>query len=165
MSIFKRTRKVKGAFENLLSPELIDQLAAEAKANPNREFLAEMKHFQYVVIHMDETDPAKVPGITTRSISSFLENGAWSQMLSSISVCYLGVHDTAKDSRELRVNLVSLLLQNCGGSIRIAHGECDGLVGNFGKPGGWHYGAIIPNFSYVLSKLLNAEFGTATEIT
>jgi hypothetical protein len=34
----------------------------------------------------------------------------------------------------------------------------------FGGHGRWTYGAVIPGFSEILKKLLEAKFGTAVEI-
>jgi len=83
---------------------------------------------------------------------------------SSLVVALLGVPFPEGNSADARRELVDALLRENGDRIRIAHGECNGTVGLFGGPERWDYGAVIPGFSAVLKKLLEARFGTAVEI-
>jgi hypothetical protein len=83
----------------------------------------------------------------------------------SLLIGYFGVPNAKYDSTEARTNLVAALLAENGSAVRVAHGQCNGLVGGFGGPRRWFYTAIVPNFSAVLKKLLDLEFGTAVEIS
>lgn len=49
-------------------------------------------------------------------------------------------------------------------TVRIVYGRCECLEGCIGSSSAFTYGAIVPNFSQVLSTLLSAEFGTVTRI-
>src|SRR4030095_9156220 len=121
-----------------------------------------MMHFQYILVHMRETAPGELQKLIARVIEAFFpRNGVLGSIQSSLVVGYLGIPWPQYDSSEARADLVAALLAANGKAIRIAHGECNGLVGLIGSNRRFTYGAIIPEFSSVLKKLLDAEFGTA----
>jgi hypothetical protein len=65
---------------------------------------------------------------------------------------------------EARRGAVESLIQRNGGRIRIAHGECDALVGDLGGPLRYGYDAAIPGFLGILKKLLEAAPGSAVQV-
>jgi hypothetical protein len=126
----------------------------------------EVEHFQFVVMLVDDTNPQEVPAVLGKVIETLVRQRAnVSNILSSLLVGLLGVPFPENNSLLARRELVDTLLQDNGDRIRIAHGECDGVVGRFGSHERWTYGAAIPGFSEVLKKLLETKFGTAVEIS
>ena len=156
-------RKIRSAFGNYVSPEVIEKLMSEKAsgiASP------EAKHFQYVVAMADETNPDEVPAMIGKIVQVLVENHATvTNIMSSLVVALLGVPFQAGNSAGARMELVEALLRENGDRIRIVHGECDGAVGNFGGPKRWSYGAMIPGFSAILKRLIETKFGVAVEIS
>jgi hypothetical protein len=125
----------------------------------------EVKHFQFVVAIADDTNPAEVPAMIGKIVRIFVEHHATVENItSSLFVALLGVPFPEDNSAEARRRLVDALLRENGDRIRIIHGECDGAVGNFGGHGRWTYGVVIPGFSGILKKLVEAESGSAVEL-
>jgi hypothetical protein len=144
-----------------LSPEVIAMLQRETGSEIKPP---EVKHFQYVVVIADDTYPEDVPATISKIVDMIVQRRATvSDITSSLVVGLLGVPFPEDNSAEARRGLVDALLREIGNRIRIVHGECDGAVGNFGGPERWAYGAVIPGFSRILKKLVEAEFGTAVE--
>ena len=165
MSILEKFRrwKVRRAFRKYVPPKVVKQLLKDARVGelPNDE----IRHFQFVLVHIDEAKPEEIPKVISTVVDAFFRSNAMlADIVSSLVVGYLGLPQPKFDSVEGRRNLVTTLLTENGRLIRIAHGQCDGLTGNFGTKGGWRYGEIIPNFSAALKKLFDAEFGAAVEI-
>jgi hypothetical protein len=126
----------------------------------------EVKHFQFVVVLVDDTNPQEVPSILSKVINTLVRQRAnVPNVSSSLLVGLLGVPFPESNSPQARRELVDALLQDNGDRIRIAHGECDGAVGMFGSHERWAYSAVIPGFSAALKMLLETKFGTAVEIS
>ena len=156
-------RKIRSAFGNYVSPEVIEKLMSEKAsgiASP------EVKHFQYVVAMADDTNPDEAPAVIGKIVQVLIEHHATvTNIMSSVVVALLGVPFPAGNSAAARMELVEVLLRENGDRIRIVHGECDGAVGNFGGPKRWSYGAMIPGFSAILKRLIETKFGGAVEIS
>ena len=158
--MFQRQRN---PFQEYLSPELIAKLLRETKAEVRPP---EVKHFQFVVILLDDRDPKGVPTSISMVMATLVQHHAnLSNISPSLFVALLGAPFPEGNSPEARRELVNAVLQDNGGRVRIAHGECDAPFGMFGGHGRWTYGALIPGFSGILKKLLEMEFGSAVEVS
>src|SRR5216684_6347097 len=154
-------RRLRKTLQASASPEAIAKLVRETKHEIR---LPEVKHFQFVVMLVDDTNPQEVPAMISKVVGTLVRQRATVENISSsLLVGLLGVPFPEGNSPQARLELVDALLQDNGDRIRIAHGECDGAVGMFGGHERWTYGAMIPGFSGVLKKLLETEFGTAVE--
>lgn len=165
MSAFEklRRRKVKGDFEKVVSPEIVSAVASSLAGGwtPTNE----RKHFQFIVLQVDEAKPDDVPVLIGKVVDTFLDQGAIvADISSSLIVGYFGFPFPTSDAPESRQRLVDALLAQNGKAVRVAHGQCEGLVGNFGSKRRSSYGAVIPNFSGILKKLLASPFGAAIEV-
>ena len=146
-----------------VSPEVIEKLLREAGSEVKQP---EVKHFQFVVILADDTNPHDVPAMISKIVGTLVQHRAnVSANMSSLFVALLGVPFPESNSAEARRALVDALLLENGERIKIAHGECDGAVGVFGCDKRRTYGGVIPGFSSILRKLVEIEPGTAVEIT
>jgi hypothetical protein len=155
-------RKNLKPLEGYLSPEVVEKLLRETKSGPRP---LEVKHFQFVVILVDEADPREIPAIIAKVIGTLIEKQMLlSNITSSLLISTLGVPFPEGNSPEVRREIVGMLLRENGERIRIAHGECDGAFGTYGGHGRWTYGPVIPGFSRILEKLLETKFGTAIKI-
>jgi len=155
-----RRRRARKAFGAYLSPEVIRRLLL----NPIPR-QPEVKHFQFVVILLEETNPQKVSELVGSVMDTIFQHRAIvTNNTPSLLIALLGAPFTDGNSPEARRELVDALVQKHGDRIRIAHGECDGAFGNFGGDGRWIYGAAIPGFAEILKKLLETKVGTAVEI-
>ena len=163
MKIFKSERKkLQEKFEGFVSPEVVALL--ERPLDPWKPQLEE-KHFQFVLVGIDEEKSDEVPEIINRVVAGLAPHKAMlSSITSSFILALLGVPFPDTDSPEARTKLVAALLTENGNRIRIAHGQCDGIVGSLGPQGNQRYGGIIPSFALILGKLLGTEFGTAIEV-
>jgi hypothetical protein len=156
-------RRVRTAFGEYLSPEVIEKLLREAGSEIRPP---EVRHFQFVVAIADDTNPQEVPAMVGKMLDIFVQHHAnVSHITSSLFVALLGVPFPQYNSAEARRELVDALLRENGDRIRIVHGRCDGAFGTFGGPKRWTLGAVIPSFSGILKKLIETKFGTAIEIS
>jgi hypothetical protein len=163
MKLFKSERKqLQEEFERFVSPEVIALLE---KPLDSRKPQVEEKHFQFVLVGIDEEKPDEVPEIINRVVAGLAPHKATlSSITCSFILALLGVPFPNTDSPEARTKLVDALLTENGNRIRIAHGQCDGIVGSVGPQGNQRYGGIIPSFAFIVGKLLDTEFGTAIEV-
>jgi hypothetical protein len=147
-------------FGEYVSPKVIRKLlSGGSEIRP-----PEVKHFQFVVILVDDTNPQQVSAMLSTVIDQlFQHHVSVTNMMPSLLVGLLGVPFPEGNSAEARRELVGALLRENGERIRIAHGECDAPVGMFGGHARWAYGAMIPGFSEILKKLVETKFGTAVE--
>ena len=153
-------RRIRKELQRLVNPEVVAQLQTQFQVGH-----LETKHFQFVLILVDETNTKETPAVISRVVDTILEHGAiLSNITSSLLVGLFGVPFPEGNSPEVRRGLVDALLRENGDRIRIVHGECDGAVGNLGNQKRWSYGAVIPRFSGVLKTLLETKFGTAVEV-
>ena len=148
--------------QDYVSPEAIGKLLRETKETQPPE----VKHFQFVVILVDDRDPKEVPAAISMIMAKLVQHHAnISNISPSLFVALLGAPFPEGNSSEARRELVDAVLQNNGHRIRIAHGDCDAPFGMFGGHGRWTYGALIPGFSGILKKVLETEFGSAVEVS
>jgi hypothetical protein len=155
LRMFQR-RKVRTAFGDYLSPEVVRRLLeAPDITSP------QVKHFQFVVVVFEEANPQEISALMSDVVGTLFEYKA---TVTSVSPAFLvRFHDG--DSPEARRAAVESLLRGNRRRIRIAHGECDAAVGNFGGPRRFAYDAAIPGFLGILKKLLEAEPGSAFEVS
>jgi hypothetical protein len=161
MGILQRRaeRKLRKGF---VSTEVLAKLQGETELPAGK---IQARHFQFLVILVDESNPQKIPATISMVVRTLLQHGAMlSSVTSSLLVGLLGVPFPKDDSPEIRRGLVEALLRENGDQIRIAHGECDGAVGLLGTRERCSYGEVIPGFSATLKKLLEIKFSTAVEI-
>ena len=158
--MFQR-RKVRTAFGDYLSPEVIRRLLARPDlVQPT------VKHFQFVVILLDEPDPLQVSTLMSGLVRTLFDHKATiSNVSPSLVVGLFGVPFPDGNWPEARQAAVEALLKERDSRIRIAHGECDALVGNLGGPLRYTYDAAIPGFLGILRKLLDADPGSAFEVS
>jgi hypothetical protein len=160
LRMFRRS-KLNTAFGDYLSPEVIRRLLM-------RPDLVEptVKHFQFVVVLFEEANPQEICALMSDVIGTLFEYKA---TVTGVSPAFLvglfGVPFPGADSPEARRAAVESLLRGKGSRIRIAHGECDALVGNLGGPLRYTYDAAIPGFLGILKKLIEAEPGSAFEVS
>jgi len=144
---------------SIFSPKIIAKLLSKTKPlGP-----PEVKHFQFLMILVADEKPEDVPAIIGAVMSTLGRHHANISVTPPLVVALLGVPFPESNSSEGRQELVEALLREKGKRIRIAHGQCDGAVGMLGGDGRWTYGAVIPGFTGILEKLLEADFGTAVE--
>jgi|SRR5271154_3002980 len=160
LEMFQR-RRARTAFGQYLSPEVIRRLLL------NPELVApQVVHYQYVVVLADDSNPPEIQPMMSKITEIFFQHHATISLVSpSLFIALLGVPFNDRNSPEARRALVNALLQEHGNRIRIAHGEADSPVGNLGSPLRYCYGAVIPGFSGILKTLLEANLGTAVEIS
>jgi hypothetical protein len=95
----------------------------------------------------------------------FDHNGTLGTVLNvSLVFGFFGAPFPEADTAENRLGAVAAMQRDLGERIRITHGQCMALVGNFGTERRMVWDALIPNFSLVLEKLLATPFGSAVEI-
>lgn len=160
LQIFRR-RRLHSAFGDYLSPEVIRRLLL------NKSLVEpQVKHFQFAVVLFEEANPQKISALMSDVISTLFEYKA---TVTSVSPAFLvalfGVPFPDGHWPEARRAVVEALLKEGDSRIRIAHGECDALVGNLGGPLRYTYDAAIPGFLGILRKLLDADPGSAFEVS
>ena len=156
----RRLRKLMKAH---VSPEAIQGAIRDAQYLEKR---LESRHFQFVVIAIDESSVKEVPEIIRSLIGIVVEHGAnLASVTSSIVLAVLGVPFQDSDSEEQRRRLVEAVMLTHRQRVKIAHGQCLGDVGLLGAGGRFTYTQIIPEYQGVLRSLIEASFGTAIEVS
>jgi len=157
-------RRVRREFGKHVSPAVIRSI----EKSRNRGELPgkpETRHFQFIVVHIQDSQPDEIAPVVAKVVDACLRHHAViSNLSASLIVACLGGPFPEFDSAEGRLSLVTALVTEAGNRIRIAHGHCDGLLGNFGSEKRWTYEAVVPGFSGILGQLLGRPFGTAVEI-
>jgi hypothetical protein len=156
----RRTRK---SFAQYVSPEIIKLI--EQDPSKYIDLGPQKKHFQWILVNLEEASLESIPEQASRIVGACLEHRAFlSGVKSSLILAHLGSMFPDDDSCEKRMNLVNALLAENGDHVRVAHGQCYGLVGNIGTPRYMSWDVIIPNFTATVKNLLNTDFGAAIEV-
>jgi len=159
---FWERRKARKAFEKFVSPDvmrLIEKSPSEFLREP------ELRHFQFVVIVPNDSRAEDIAANLSRVADACLRHRSMiSNISASLVVACLGVPFPDADSVEARLTLVNALVAENGDRIRVAHGQCNGVVGNLGSKQRFCYEAVIPGFSEILKQLLNSPNGTVVEV-
>jgi hypothetical protein len=159
----RRTRRI---FQNYLSPALIKQLEKSTREGGFTPKPPEQRHFQFVVVNLEDKNIEQLPACSEKVVDTLLRHEAVVFNISASLVlgCF-GVIFFSPDSAERRLAVVADLIKQNGAGIRVAHGECNGFVGHLGSAKRLSFEAMIPNFSEILKKLLDAQFGAASEVS
>jgi hypothetical protein len=161
---FWERRRIRKSFEKFVSPEVIRLIEKDPKKFV--DIGPRISHFQFVIILLDDSQPDNVPEILSRVADATLRHRSMiSNISASIVVACLGVPFPDGDSVEERVRLVNTLVSENGALIRIAHGQCNGKVGNLGCEKRFAYEAVVPGFNAILRRLLDSPSGTVIEVS
>ena len=165
MSIFDyfEKRRVTRTLENQLSPRVIRLI--EEGSDQDALAAPVPRHLQFVIAQIENDDPLEARATVGRVIETGFRHNAtlFTPSPYLVTLC-LGTPTLEYDSAEKRLALVSDLFNENKGAIKIAHGECDALVGNLGGNSGrciWE--PIIPGLNAMLAKLLNEPKGAVVE--
>src|SRR5262249_23257388 len=140
LRMFQR-RKLRAAFGEYLSPEVIRRLLVAPKAN----FGPKQSHFQFLVILLDDTNLQEFEALIDGVVRTLREHRAIASFCTpSLLVAWMGAPFPGGNSPEARRELSDALLRECASRIKAAHGECDGMVGTFGAELGCPFSALIP---------------------
>src|SRR4051812_28869086 len=154
-------RKRRRLFQKYVSPEVLALIESDSSPAP----APTTQHFQFVIVHIDEANPDRVSEIFGKVVDCFgRHNAILASSSPSLLIGALGFVYPQYDSPELRKRLVGALLHENGKVIHVAHGQADGLAGNFGSSGHFSYSVLIPDFSGTLKRLFETPFGFAIEI-
>ena len=157
-------RKVRRTFEKYVTRDAIKKAEEGMKQYPLGK-PPEQRHFQFVIVQLDERTPEDVSALLGNVFETcFRHWGVVSNVSVSLLVAYLGQPFEKYDTVENRLALVDDLVRENPNKLRIAHGQCHGLIGNFGSVQRSFWGAFIPDFSGILRKLLEAPPGTVIGI-
>ena len=161
---FWEQRSARKTFEKYVSPEVIRLI--EKSPPTGFKAIPEVRHFQFVIVVLDDSRLDEVPKILSRVGDVILRHdGMISNISASIVVACLGVPFSIGDSVENRLSLLNTLVAENGTLIRIAHGQCNGTVGNLGCEKRFVYEAVIPGFNDILKQLLDSPGGTVHEVS
>jgi hypothetical protein len=156
-------RKIRKMFDKYVSREDIKRIERDERRyfKPEREY----RHIQFVIVLIDESKPEEVSALLEKVVETCFRH--WmilNQNFYSLVTAYLGPPLDKNNNPETRFAVVDEIVRECPGRVRMAHGECTGLIGNFGSEKRFAWGALIPNFLDILRKLLDAPMGTVLEI-
>jgi hypothetical protein len=137
-----------------------------ATGSPHSAFGSpEKKHFQFIVIEVDGSEPETVSATLARIYDIFGEHQAtYPSIAGGLLISCLGTFYPEMDSPELRTRIVNTVLSRLGDKVRIMHGQCDGIFGIYGSTLRSQYDAIIPGFTEIHDELRQMDYGTAKEV-
>jgi len=156
-------RKTRQVFREHASPEVLKLL----ERNPSKynSLTLGKKHFQFILVELKDVEVYENSDVLDTIVDILFQNKA---ILINVSRSVLmGMHGLPypeMDVPALRLKAVKELSEKCGNQIRIAHGQCNGFVGNIGSEQRHSYGAVIPDQYKILKKLLELPFGSAFEV-
>jgi len=161
---FFQKRKIQKEFRSYLSPGVITLMECDPKIFVQPPL--EMKHFQYIIVSIDDLEVQELSNVLEIVSETVFQNKAiLNYYTQSVVVACFGFPFPDTDHPELRINALKAILESCGSKIRIAHGQCNGYVGNIGGSKRFSWGGIIPNLNKLMEKLYSQPFGTAFEVT
>jgi len=151
-------------FSRYVSPDVVDKLLREPPRDLKR---AERRTISFVVFHVRDDDIENVQKQFERALPIVTEgDGLVEHVAASLVIATFGglpQNESAADDNRVRV--AARLMSELGPELRLVHGSASGLVGNFGTDTALHYGSVLPNFSQILERLLNLEFGQSAEMS
>lgn len=159
---YREVRAVRRTFSKYLRPAAVKQTEKKTGwfINP-----PEVRHFQYVVVGLEELEFEKAALLMGRVLEAFYKNhGLISTYSPFLMIASWGTLRDAPDSVEDRLATVADVLAENGQLVRIAHGQATGIVGVLGGRHRFTYGPLIPGFQEIQDELSKAEFGTAFEV-
>ena len=128
--------------------------------------MVEERLIQYVLVGLDDGDPARTAETAARICDVLHEKRASISSISSwLIIAVFGWPYTEPNDPEVRRETVQSLLQRLGEDVRIAHGECKALVGDLGSRQRVSFAPLIPGFHEINDRLRESPFGTALEVT
>ena len=158
-------RKVRKTFEKYLSKDVIKLIEEDPKSYFHKD--PQLKHFQYLVVLIDESNHEDASPLLGKVMEACFRHWAIVDIVYvSVLTAHLGsmFEQNDRDKPEIRRALVEDILRENPNKVRIAHGECTSLVGNFGCDKRFVWAALIPNFQDIFRKLLDSPPGTVMEI-
>jgi hypothetical protein len=164
ISEYFERRRVRKTFERSVSPGLLRLL----ESGPPKTYFPkdpERKHFQFVIVLIDESKPEEVSALLGKVTEAFFRHGMFlDQIFFSLVTAHAGHPFEHGNNPESRLAVINDIIRENPGRVRIAHGECNGLIGNFGCDKRFSWGALIPNFLDILRKLMDAPRAAVIEI-
>jgi hypothetical protein len=120
------------------------------------------KHLQFVVVELDDL-PAEDSGLLIDRICQAFDSHC-DEVLTISSFLVIGYFGLlwSTNSAKARLGLVLDLVAQFGSSIRVAHGQCEGVTGIMGRRR-ISYNVVIPGFHEIREQLSQTPFGTAFE--
>ena len=159
-------RGAKSRFRSYVTPELVDQILRDpALAAPVRRPL----DFVLVLVRDDNMD--EVPDRLSRIVDAASEAGGMVEglrgplVVATFGSLLLREPPNPAENARRRSELIARLQAEYGPDIKILHGACIALVGNFGSRLWFSYGSLLPKFSHMLDTLASMDFGEAKEWT
>jgi hypothetical protein len=120
-----------------------------------------MKHYPFVIVDFGAANSEAMSAFIGKVVEAFdRHHGIVPVITSFLVIGYLGIPFREYDLVERRLSLVSGLLAENGNLVRIAHGQCDGIVGLLGR----RHNIRIPGLPEIREKFSNIPFATALEV-
>jgi len=148
-------------FASYLSPDVVKVLADGSPREP----AFERGEIPFALLQVRDDNAEHVDKHLARAMARVRESGGVSDMMSSFVFVIFGfprgtwASVPERPSIENGRRLSAALLQDMGSDVRVLYGTATGLVGNLGGSHFLHYGAAIPNFGALMTKLVQLEFG------
>jgi hypothetical protein len=156
-------RRIRKSFSSYVSPGVVRLI----EENPQKYFCEpEKKHVQFLLVQVDDRDTSAQINDLPKIVDILWKHSGTLGHILNVAFVYgfFGSPFPEADTVENRIGAVREMQETLGSHIRIAHGECIALIGNFGGERRVVWDALIPQFSVVLTQLLATPYGTAIEI-
>jgi len=163
---FKRRRGQK-ELRALFTKYLADDVDDELLKNPRGIRLETRRaDISFILLHVRDDPAEQAQAHTAHAMDIIMRRGGWCDMMSSLVLSVFGVpiSDDLEKSNDQRAKSVARLVTELGANIRLVHGTTEGLIGSYGSPQRFHYGALLPGFAQYVTPLMALEFGQAAEI-
>lgn len=157
---FIEKRRVKRAFEKLISPEIVEELLRD------KPDLSQYQHgrIELIANFVCGEDPVDVSKRISRVTDIAIAHGAMNHgIIGALVIVAFGTHPTSTPTPGSRLLLVQSLQQEFPHEIKIVHGVVDGHFGLFGGENLVAYTFLVPQFDQVLGKLSRLKFGEVAE--
>jgi hypothetical protein len=120
----------------------------------------------FILLQVRDDPVEQAQAHAAQAMDIIMRRGGWCDMMSSLVLAVFGLptSDDLEKSNDQRAKSVARLVTELGANIRLVHGTTSGLVGTYGSPQRFHYGALLPGFAQYVTPLMALEFGQSAEI-
>jgi len=161
---FKKRRLIR-RFGQYVDPAMVEQIIN----NPDTSTAPPVhRRLDFVLALLRDNDLDALPSHLEQIANAGYEIGGVVERLTGplIVITFGGIiaaEMSAGQAKHRRVQLVARLQQALADNIKLLHGNCIGLEGDFGSDAVRRYGSLLPSFSEMLKTLSSLEFGQEKE--
>ena len=157
---FLETRRVRRAFERMVSPETVEALLQDREARQPLKAGC----IEFILTFVGGANPAEVAERVGKVADLALAHEAVvHDIVGPLVIIAFGTSPSESPKPGSRASLLGALRGQLAGELKILHGAADGHYGLFGGNTRMAYTFLVPHFDKMLGNLSRLKFGEVEE--